>query len=94
MGLLITKQPARGVLLAAIGLFGVVLSLLFAAQILLANPETWYLRIGAGASCGNGDLESLIKTAGTTTATKLLDGVGDTWSRTESTGRSMASGNW
>lgn len=56
--------------------------------------ETWYLRDGAGAACGPGDRESLSEAAGASVATKVLDGTGDTWNRTESPARSIAAGNW
>ena len=66
--------------------------------LLLASPalalETWYFRDTAGAACGAGDREALNQTAGASVAPKVLDGTGDTWSRTESPARNIAAGNW
>jgi len=59
----------------------------------VATAEFWYLRTDAGAACGPGDQESLSETIGAAEATKVLDGTGDTWNRTE-TGRTILAGNW
>ena len=91
---LITRNPPRVLPVAIVASVALALAISLVAHIVLANPETWYLRPAAGATCGPGDLESLNLTAGTTSTTKLLDGAGDTWSRAEPSARSLASGNW
>ena len=58
-----------------------------------AALETWYLRTDAGSpACMDGDDESLNTTAGSSAATKLLDGTGDSWSQDED--RTIPAGNW
>ena len=87
-------SPRRLVIAVAVTVSGVALVLLLFPLLVMADPENWYLRSGAGAACGNGDRESLDQTAGdTSAATKVLDATGDTWNRTESA-RTIGAGTW
>ena len=89
---LIARHPGWLALVAAF-LLALALAILLIGLALLANPETWYFRTAEGAACGDGDRESLSESAGSSTATKVLDSTGATWNRTETT-RSIGAGNW
>ena len=90
---LFNKHPVRLALGTAVVSLGLAASLFVLVQIVMANPETWYLRSAAGAACGSGVRESLNQTAGSAATTTVLNGTGDTWNRTE-TARTIGAGNW
>lgn len=84
-----TASIALTAILASAGVLGVLLQ----TGVVFAAPETWYALSSAGQACGTGDRESISVTPGSSLATKLLDGTGDTWNRSETT-RSIVAGDW
>ena len=93
MLLRITRHPRRLVTAAAVTVLAAALFLLFFPLPVQADPEIWYLRSNTGAACGLGDQESLNQSAGAEVKTKVFDGNGDTWNRTE-TVRTIVAGTW
>ncbi len=85
------KHLAQG--LAAIVLVLALVLLLVVARV-WAAPEVWYLNSTPGAACGPGDQEALSQSAGSSPKTKVLDGTGDTWGRTQVSSSTIESGDW
>ena len=93
MLLRITRRHPKLIVAVPAAFFAFALLLVLLPLMVQAAPENWLLRSSAGSACGNGDRESLNQTAGSNAATKVLDGSGDTWNRTE-TARTIGAGNW
>ncbi len=85
------KHLARG-LIAIVLVFALVFILVVAR--VWAAPEVWYLNSTPGAACGPGDQEALSQSAGSSPKTKVLDGTGDTWGRTQASSSTIESGDW
>ncbi len=83
------KHLARGLIV-----LGLALVLLLVVAKVWAAPEVWYLNSTPGAACGPGDQEALSQSAGSSPKTKVLDGTGDTWGRTQASSSTTESGDW